>query len=169
MHTVQCTFVWKTIYYFVPYWNQTGLLYVTVHIRIRYYLYGSGYGYRSYSIFLQCGTIHEIALIWFARRFESESVSEIRIWWFYDFSVCHWLSAPNWVGSSSPDQCNFDTDPDIWIRTLDYESGYGAGSRSCSLRQWLSRCQQNIRLFLLISFWRYDNISGMIFFLSTGT
>jgi hypothetical protein len=32
----------------------------------------------------------------------------------------------------------FETDPDPWIRTLDY----GSGSRSCSFLQRLSRCQR---------------------------
>ena len=30
--------------------------------------------------------------------------------------------------SSVSDPCHFDTDPDLWIRNLDY----GSGSRSCS-------------------------------------
>ncbi len=32
------------------------------------------------------------------------------------------------MGSSAQDPCHFGTDPDLWIRTLDYESRYGAGS-----------------------------------------
>ncbi len=42
--------------------------------------------------------------------------------------------------SSVPDPWHFKTDPDPWIRTLDYR--YGSGS--CSSRQWHSRCQQNV-------------------------
>ncbi len=39
----------------------------------------------------------------------------------------------------------FDKDPDPWIRTLDYWPG--SGSRSCSFWQWLSSCQEKLRLF----------------------
>jgi hypothetical protein len=40
----------------------------------------------------------------------------------------------------------FDTDPDPWICTLDYESVFVFGP--FSFWQWLSRCQQKIRFFL---------------------
>ncbi len=56
--------------------------------------------------------------------------------------------------TSVPDQWHFESDPDPWIRTF----GYGSGSRSCSFRQWLLRCQQKIFFlssrFLLITFCR---------------
>ncbi len=40
----------------------------------------------------------------------------------------------------------FETDPDPWIRELDYRSG------SCSFRWWLSRCQQKISVFCLLPY-----------------
>ncbi len=53
---------------------------------------------------------------------------------------------PQIPSASVPDPWHFGADPDPWIRTLTNVSGSGCGS--CSFRQWPSRCQIFLCLFL---------------------
>ncbi len=68
--------------------------------------------------------------------------------------IQHWVSKKHnsreyfdkMVKTSLPDPWHFETDPDPWIRTLDYGSG------SCSFGQWLSSCQQQkVEIFFIFT------------------
>ncbi len=75
---------------------------------------------------------------WFMKKPEVENLLD------YPFHVCL-------RKISVPDPWHFETDPDPWIRTLDYGFWSGSGSESgsgfCSFGQWPRRCQLKIRFF----------------------
>ncbi len=67
--------------------------------------------------------------------------------------------------TSVPDPWHFGMDPDprVWILgSVHLTNGSGSGSGSGSFRQWLSRCRNKkyffLKVFMLISFWRYIHI-----------